>query len=63
MGKGRFALKTAIALLIAFIAISFAFDIAVNATQQEQRSWTDWSQKEVGKNAQQLTLGTNTKGR
>jgi hypothetical protein len=42
-------MKTAIALLIAFIATSFAFDIAVNATQQEQRSWTDWNQKEVEK--------------
>jgi hypothetical protein len=41
--------KTVIAMLLVFLAASFAVDTAVKAIQKEQRSWTDWSQKEVEK--------------
>jgi hypothetical protein len=42
-------MKTFIGLLIGFalLVACFAFDTAVEAQQNEQKSWTEWSQKEV----------------
>jgi hypothetical protein len=44
-------MKTVIGLLLAsaLLVACFAFDTAVEAQQKEQKSWTEWGQKEVEK--------------